>query len=484
MVLPLVLVLSVVLSLVIVGIATYAAGTLRLGQAVEESADRIAAAEGGLDWALDRYSRGLTTCGSAVGSESVTFQGEVNGLKAEVSCTLVGASIPAASGYALVMTGEELPDSNPKALLTRTGANSESKELRGPIYMENPTFSIGAPLDLLNGWLLHNGSCDGSFVESNPSLPVDFTIVSPGRAYCTDQTWKGLFKPNGPIPNIDPLTITAAPDPESDPNGCVIWSPGKYSAANKPDFASADGGGPTYNYFISGDYYFDDLGELDLKGSYVLAGYPGVSGPNLVKIKPQDTFDNHPCREAWWYDGFKDPSKLQGDRQGATWYLGGSSSVYVNASAAIEISGRAQSFMNSLKTARVSLQTIDPGEDGGTTVLGVQEVMTTKGGSGSQMAMRGMVWTPYSSFNFDNIANDVVAALQGGAVVSTLGVGAAAQTDGFLIEVSLQPLETQLQIESTATNTGTATVRAIVDYQPSPPEVSLISRRVLDITPE
>ena len=479
-ILPLVLVVSVVLAIVVLAIASYATTTLRLGQVVEESSDRIAAAEAGLDWALDRYQRGLTTCDSGTGQEFAIFQGEVNGIRAEVTCTVIGAAVPGAGKYALVMTGEDLPSG--VGLLGRSGANSEAKEIRGSIYMESTEFDVSAPLSLLNGWLLHHdGACTGPFESSSPSLPGNFVIDAAEPTFCTDQTWEQLFFENRPIPS---LPSSLAPAPQIDPNGCVVWSPGRYDSTNVPDFASAFGGGPTYNYFISGNYFFDNLGELDLKGSYVLAGYPGVRGPNIYQIKPQDTFDNHPCREAWWYDGFADPAKPRGDRLGATWYLGGNSSVFVKSGSALEISGRLQDFNATTSRARVSLQALDPGGANGTTVRGAEEILTTKSGSGSQMAMRGLVWSPYSSFNFDNLANDVVAALQGGAVVSRLVAGAAAQTDGFLIEVSQQPVETQLLVESTAVNSGTATVRAILDYQPSPAEVSIISRRVVDVTPE
>lgn len=480
-ILPLVLVVSVILSVVVVAIASYAATTLRHGQVVEASSDRVAAAEAGLDWALDRYSRGLTTCDSATGQEVGVFPGEVNGLNARVTCTTVGAAIPGVGKYAIVMTGEDLPSvSDP--LLSRSGANSESKEIRGPVYMERPTFGLLAPLTVVNGWLLHHDdACTGSFVTSNPPLSPNFAVAATEPTFCSDQDWTQLFGANDPVAS---LPSALAPPPQVDPNGCVVWSPGRYDSSNVADFASSFGGGATYNYFISGEYFFDDLGELDLKGSYVLAGYPGIRGPNIYQIKPQDTFASHPCREAWWYDGFEATGLPRGDRLGATWYLGGSSSVFVGGGSALEISGRLQDFNNTTARARVSLQTLDPGSANATTVRGAQEIVTTKSGSGSQLAMRGLVWAPYSSFSFDNVANDVVAALQGGAVVSALRAGAAAQTDGFLIEVSSQPVETQFLIESTATNTGTATVRAIVDYQPSPAEVSVISRRVVDVTPE
>jgi hypothetical protein len=484
-ILPLVLVVSVVMSMVVVAIASYATSTLKLGQAVEESGDRIAAAEGGIDYALDRYAKGLTTCGH-VGSELTTFEGDVNALEAEVTCTRIGDQLPAASGFALVMTGAGLTESD--WLLSREGAESDTKEVRGPIYMEWPVFNGSpsqAPVSLVNGHLLHHdddAACDDGYVESNLTLPDWFTIAAPGRSFCTTDTWADLFQPNRPIVGLIPSDVD--PPPLVDPSGCRIWFPGTYTTA--PDFSGSTGQ-VTYNYFVSGNYYFLDTGEIDLKGSYVLAGYPGIRGPNIVELKPGDTFDNHVCRHAWWFDGYAelDPdgdviagSSILGDRQGATWYLGGTSSIFISSNSALEIDGRLQDFEGTALRTRVGLQTVD------TEVTGAGEILSTKGGSGSQMAMRGLVWTPESRFNFDNLANDVVVALQAGAVVSSLVAGAAAGTDGFLVEVSSQPVETQLRIESRATNSGTATSRAIVDYQPSPAEVSVISRRILDITPE
>jgi hypothetical protein len=486
-ILPLVLVVSVVLALVVVAIASYATSALKLGHTVEESGDRVAAAEGGLDWALDRYTKGLTTCASGSGVETTEFQGDVNGLNAEVTCRLVGAALPAGSGFAAVMTGEYLTATDP--LLQRGGANSESKDIRGPIYMERPNISLTAPVDVVNGHLLYQQdppACDGHYIESNPTLDSDFTLRPPGLSYCTNQTWHDLFEPNAPV---IALPVAAAPSPIVDPNGCKIWFPGVYDGpASAPDFSGATPGQQTYNYFVSGDYYFDDVGEIDLKGAYVLAGYPGIRGPNLVKVKPGDTFDNNVCRHAWWYDGYFNPDEpadgVFGDRQGATWYLGGSSSIFINSNSALEIDGRPQGFLGTDKQARVSFQTINPGGSDGTDLTGMGEILTTKAGSGSQLAMRGLVWTPHSRFNFSNVANDVVAALQGGAVVSNLEIGAAAQTDGFAIEIASQPLETQFEVESTATNSGTVTVRAVLDYQPSPSDVTVISRRIMEITPE
>jgi Tfp pilus assembly protein PilX len=53
-ILPMVLVMSVVVSLVIVALAGYVSTNLRYGDVVEERADRLAAADGGLRFAVER----------------------------------------------------------------------------------------------------------------------------------------------------------------------------------------------------------------------------------------------------------------------------------------------------------------------------------------------------------------------------------------------------------------------------------------------
>ena len=56
-ILPIVLVIVVVMGMVTVAVANYASTTLRYGQVVEQSADRLASVNGALDNALEAVDR-------------------------------------------------------------------------------------------------------------------------------------------------------------------------------------------------------------------------------------------------------------------------------------------------------------------------------------------------------------------------------------------------------------------------------------------
>ena len=100
--------------------------------------------------------------------------------------------------------------------------------------------------------------------------------------------------------------------------------------------------------------------------------------------------------------------------------------------------------------------------------------------------MQGLVWAPFASFVFDLISNDAVAALTGGAVVGELSAGASASANNFVISVDTQATTNVLNLTATATNSGTTSVKAVLDVRTT--DVSstygVRSRRVLNITPE
>lgn len=470
-ILPMVLVISVVLSLVVVGLATYISTTLRFGQVVEEAADRVAAADGGIDYALDNLRLQRTLCATALGDSGLnqTFPGTINGLNPVISCRRVGGDISAVDAFAVVMTGA---GGATRPLLEVSGggqSDNSDKTFTGPIFMERLTWQFQSDLTLDDGDLWYRDSTcpDSSFAwnlsedDGAPAKPAALTITPDYRTMiCVQESWEDIFlqrKP--PEPSLSgPLN----PPKSIDASGCHIWSPGRYTTA--PDIANQ-----SYNYFISGNYYFDNVGEIATKNAYLLAGYPGTSGPSIVQIKPQDTAQNHPCRFAWADDH-------GGDRGGATFYLGGDSTIYVGGNSALEVSGRVQG------NARVSIQALEGA--GASTIRGDDAIVTTKSGNGSQLSMKGLVWAPYASFRFDNIANKTVAALEGGAYVATLSAGAAANTNNFLIEVETQPARARMVITSTATNSGSTSVRALVDYRMSDGATAVISRRVRNLTPE
>ena len=87
-ILILALVFSTVLSLIVVGLATYASATLRLGQVAERSSDRLATAGGAMDSALEDLQRGVGPC--KLFGQDYTVTDSVNGMKSAVRCNWVG----------------------------------------------------------------------------------------------------------------------------------------------------------------------------------------------------------------------------------------------------------------------------------------------------------------------------------------------------------------------------------------------------------
>ena len=118
--------------------------------------------------------------------------------------------------------------------------------------------------------------------------------------------------------------------PVTDSFGCRIWSPGEYSSPPSLDSQS-------YNYFRSGDYYFNDIGNWNISSAFTLFGYPGATGPGIDGFKPSDTFANNPCNNAWTTDV---------DQSGATLYLGGNTQITVDQNSTFEVSGRERSGQN------------------------------------------------------------------------------------------------------------------------------------------
>src|SRR5580765_7742399 len=81
-ILVLTLVMAVVLSLVIAAIASYVTSGLKYSKVVEDRADRLAAADGGLRYALERLQKGTyAACMTKLGGGGYTidFPAQVNG---------------------------------------------------------------------------------------------------------------------------------------------------------------------------------------------------------------------------------------------------------------------------------------------------------------------------------------------------------------------------------------------------------------------
>jgi hypothetical protein len=478
-ILPLVLVFSTVFALVVVALATYATATLRLGQVAERSSDRLASANGAMDSALEDLERGVGPC--LLFGQDYVVTDVVNDMSSKIDCTWVGGRFNVGDLFAIVMTGAGTGRSGPLLEITGGGNSANAQKVfEGPVYMAatptssggNPTLDFQATLAIKNADLSYSAAACGN---ASPSLPSQLTITPVGYGtQCYEDPWDdaemfGSFLPMEPGINATAFPSRASTPPPADGLGCRIWLPGTYTAP--PQL-----GNQSYNYFQSGDYYFNNIGNWGIGSAFSLFGYPGDSGPSIDGIKPQDTFANNPCRDAWTNDL---------DKSGATVYLGGNTQLTVQQNASLEISGRERSGQN------IAVQALASSTDGRnpSTIRGNQRIVATGPGSNKQLSIQGLLWAPYAALEFGNISNDAVAALTGGAVVSELSAGASANANNFLIRVATKPADKVLNLTTTADsadNQGSTSVRSVVTLQrdQGASSYALSSRRVVGLTPE
>ena len=479
-VLPLVLVFSVALALVVGALATYATSTLKLGQAAERASDRLASANGAMDSALEDLERGVGPC--LLFGQDYTITDTVNDLTSEVECTWVGGRFNVGDLFAVVMTGAGAGRGGPLLNVTNGGSSANAEKIfEGPVYIADtpradgtdPSMQMSATLSVKNADLSYSTSDCGS---ATPSMPSLLSIIPVGYGtQCYQEPWSdpemfGSFTP--PEPGINATNFPNQPatnPPVTDSSGCRIWSPGTYTSPPSLDNQS-------YNYFRSGDYYFNDIGNWNLSSAFTLFGYPGATGPGIDGFKPGDTFANNPCNNAW----SNDP-----DLSGATLYLGGNTQITVDQNSTFEVSGRERSGQNiAVQALRASGSGRNP-----STIEGDQRIITTGPGTNKQMSIQGLVWAPYAALEFDLISNDAVAALTGGAVVSELTAGASANANNFLIRVATKPADKILNLTTTAASPngrGSTSVRSVVRVQRDGAATSYAveSRRIIGLTPE
>ena len=475
-VLILALVFSTALALIVVGLATYASATLRLGQVAERSSDRLASANGAMDSALEDLERGVGPC--KLFGQDYAVSDSVNGMKSAVRCNWVGGRFNVGDLFAIVMTGAGAGRTGPLLNVTNGGNSANAEKIfEGPVYMAstptasgaNPTMAFNATLTIKNADLMYSTS---NCTTATPSIPAQLTIAPVGYGtQCYQGPWSdpamfGAFAPAEPGINGASFPARSSNAPAQDSLGCYIWAPGRYTSPPQTVNGS-------YNYFRSGDYLLDGTGSWNVKNAFVLFGYPGDTGPGIPGIQNNDSFATNPCRDAWK----NDPNKA-----GATVYFGGNSQLEVDGLGAVEISGRERSGQN------VAVQALET-PPYKSTIVGDQRLIRTASGGNKQLSIQGLVWAPYAALEFDLISNDAVAALTGGAVVSELSAGASANTNNFLIRVDTKPRTKVLQLTTTATsdgNQGSTSVKAVVTVQVDDGATSyaLQSRRVLGLTPE
>ena len=462
-ILPIVLVVSVVLSAVVVAIATYTTATLRYGHVVEARADRLAAAEAAMGDALERLRIVDGLCTTAGGDGEVVNPSfpDINGVPVEVRCSQVGGTFPPYDGWAIVVTGEDQPAGD--TFITSAGG---TPILEGPVYVHDVNRIDFRDTTIKNGSLWYTDpDCSGppeggdklAFKSSDITIP-NLTFDPPTRKiYCINLGWEDLFEVVPVEGHLSGLGLPTNPAPRME-GTCRVFSPGRYTTA--PALASD-------NYFENGTYVFQNLGNLSLSHTRVTFGttrpeedkdYPllplssaceQVRQDEITALELDDTLDS-----------------------GATLYLAGDSRFTINVQSHIEISGRQQGAFI------VAMHALG----GGTPwpASNVAQVLGTGSGNFKESAFSGLVWAPRAKIEVGTVAAAKEAAFRGGIVIGAFeGTISAAPSGGFLIRVPTSQASVKLLLEATASNDrGDTTIRVVADYRPSRGDVAVNSWRV------
>lgn len=430
------------LGLVVVAISSYVFTGLRFGTIVEERADRLAAADGGLRYGIERLTlQSYAGCISGLGDSGYTidFPGQVNGTDVEVTCQKVNNAMSTIQGWAIVVTGEGVPVGSPE-LLSQAGGGL-MKLLGGPVYVSNPSETLlKAPVTVEDGDIWYTAPTGSSCADPAPTIDtanLKFTPKFRGLI-CAEQPWDELFtEPVQSVPTYAPADPTTS-------GTCKVFHPGKYTSM--PTLASQ-------NYFMSGEYYFENFTfkpeATDAQPKVtVIAGWA-----NADQYGDQQFLPAPDCEYAAAAD------QASGSASGATIYLGGTARIDIGNKGALEIMRRLQG--NSL----VSVHALETNGAGylRSSLTYADDIMTTANGTNHDMAIHGLIWAPRSSLTFGTVTNSANGQLLGGAVFAQINLKASASASGFIIRVEPSPIAFSLMLESTATLNGrSTTMRAIV----------------------
>jgi hypothetical protein len=506
-ILPLVLTITIVMSIVVLAIATYATTSLGYGQTAEDRSDRLSAADAGMRYAIDQLK--LRNAGCILDTQEAVLPGvdaDFNNARATVVCERVTSGYEGIQAFAAVMTGVGV-GSGTSLLSSQSGSNA--KVLGGPVYMsriDDAAFSLGPPVKIEDGPLLYHDTtgtvpCRSVKPSTIAAVNNDTLVFDPELIFgpvCVTVPWTALFDSpevpdlttlvtrDGTLPATS-LTDTTGPGSYVDvpgSGGCRVFLPGNYTTPPNQSGRHA--------YFRTGDYLFDFTGAdktLLLRQGAVTAGR---INPAVTSVNELASDMSTQCRN----QQSADPSP----EFGATFYFGGGTHINVSTQGSLEIHARQQG------NDYVSVQTLcdpdpngngtpdaiefqssgatepdgywcNPSGDGGLTGRAstltapaggsMPDFLFTDSGNNREFIAQALVYVPLAQVQFGNVSNSAIQKMLGGLIVSRLVLQSSTSATNFEISVPTSPITAKIQLTSTAVkNGGRSTIQSIVEYRP------------------
>lgn len=212
------------------------------------------------------------------------------GLKVHYSCHTLAGGVPDNNqfdnfGFSIVTTGGQKAGGVDRTLSTSNGAGKDLT-VDGSVYIAGKaaTADFNKNITVSNGDFIEfdQGNLQGcltnlkSLAPANGSGPIIVPTSAQHSATCGSETPLDAI----PTPNL-PAAPAAAPPSVNFPligtATCRVFFPGTYTSA--PNLLTPHGGGtPEANYFVSGRYNFDGIGNWTIdNGAYVFGGEPDTA---------------------------------------------------------------------------------------------------------------------------------------------------------------------------------------------------------------
>ncbi len=371
----LVLVLAFMMAFAVLSVALLgkAQANVTTSRVVREQENRLAAANAGVDYGVQQVRANPTLCPDVGGGTTTIPSSALTGLNGRtitVTCAATYGTSLGAGGWALFVGSD--------GISTQGGG---TKTINGPVYNGGGWNLSGGNLSIEDGPLVAPTcpSVSGLTVDAafGTTCPTTYTTPPPPQTLAEMQQGLGTTKP--PAANAPVMS-----------GSCKVFSPGTYTLATKPVLG-------TYNYFQSGVYVLENVGEWEINED-VIAGQPPAGETRVVSVPAQ-------CA------GVGDPS---GTVPGVVFILAGDSRIRVQ-------QGSIEMFSRPLNGKQgVTVYQIQGSEGGDWSSLGNTLGTTTpviSFGNGSQpvLVIHGALYAPTGFVSLQQ-TNTAIANAIGGVV--------------------------------------------------------------------